>query len=101
MTADVIEVVLLLIVAGLLLRVLSWQREARRVARETKSDAANAATDAREAARVAKAVLDRLEKEQGVVAVDLAATQERAAAADRDPGPGSAADAAVLLEGHR
>lgn len=106
---DPLTLFLLFVIIGLFVRVEVGQRKAARVARETRSEASNAATDARLASRTGEAVLKRLEVFSGasviqttriadaatIVAEDFAA-QHEAARAVQGGVPGQAADAAAL-----
>ncbi len=92
MRLDVVAVVLLLVVIGLQLRARVDRRRAARVARDTKSEAAVAAAEARQAAETARRILERIEgvsfdnrnaagrieDAAEVVAVDLEAAHRRA-----------------------
>lgn len=108
MTVELLNLALLLILGAMLLRIMSTQRKAARIARDTKSEAARAAADAAQAASTARAILDRLETgggrtleaahriedAAGVVADDLQAQHDRADAVTSTE-PGAAADAAA------
>lgn len=59
--AHVIIMALLFVVLGITLRLWDRSRQASSVARDTKSEAAQAASEARIAAHVAKTILDRLD----------------------------------------
>ena len=105
---NLIAVVLLLIIVGLFIRVEVGQHKAARIARDTASKAARAATDARAAVAVSTKILksleslgtltrqatNRIEHEAGVVAADLQAQHDRADAVDSTE-HGAAADAAA------
>lgn len=104
-TAHLIQIALLLLITGMLMRALRNSAAAVRVARDTKSEVSNTASNARATLNRLEALgdktshaTDRMEDAADLVADNLADAKGRAddALGTPGPGPGAAADAAAV-----